>query len=118
MEAAAAAATDLNQVLAGEGGCTLNSSELQQPTMVAVMKKFQGRRVARPMMKKMIHTAWYLERQKTLVRQSQLQREAFIVQRNVSHLSRGALAAVMVLSGWSSVGGIGEALVLENTDDS
>lgn len=28
--------------------------------MVAVMKKFHGRRVARPMMKKMIHTALYL----------------------------------------------------------
>lgn len=29
-------------------------------TMVAVMKKFHGRRVAKPMMKKIIHTALYL----------------------------------------------------------
>ena len=34
-------------------------------TMVAVMKKFHGKRVPRPRMKKMIHTAWYLGNQNT-----------------------------------------------------
>lgn len=38
--------------------------------------------------------------------------------RNISHLSCRALVAVMVLSGWSSVGGIGEALGLKSTDKS
>lgn len=35
-------------------------SHTRKLTRVAVMKKFHGRRVARPMMKKMIHTALYL----------------------------------------------------------
>lgn len=38
--------------------------------------------------------------------------------RNISHLSRGALMAVMVLSGWSSVGVIREVPGLKNTDNS
>ena len=33
--------------------------------MVAVMKKFHGKRVPRPRMKKMIHTALYLENENT-----------------------------------------------------
>lgn len=40
------------------------SSPAKLPTIVAVMKKFHGRRVPRPIMKKMIHTALYLETKK------------------------------------------------------
>lgn len=76
--------------------------------MVAVMKKFHGRRVARPMMKKMIHTALYLvERvepeevhatrffcflQQELIEMWLL---AKCKRQPATHLSRGALAAVM-----------------------
>lgn len=94
--------------------------------MVAVMKKFHGRRVPRPKTKKMIHTAWYLERQK----KKRVTHEGFWIrtpgptpelgrlteQEHFSHLSRGALMAVMVPSGWSSV--IREVLGLKSTEDS
>lgn len=76
--------------------------------MVAVMKKFHGRRVARPMMKKMIHTALYLverveieEVHKTDIFFSSTRSSMKCDFRPnetqlVTHLSRGALMAVMV----------------------
>lgn len=88
------------------------------------------------MMKKMIHTALYLEtkkgRSQKLPDQNSRSPDGdpctsniwipasarLMYRKRFSHLSRGVLMAVMVLSGWSSAGVIREVLGLKNTDNS